>query len=552
MGGLFVKKDLARLIADANDPNAGEGGHGGGQLKRTLGAFNLTTLGIGAIIGAGIFSLTGVAAALHAGPGIVYSFVIGGILCAFAGLCYAEMAAMVPVAGSAYAYSYATMGEFIAWIIGWDLVLEYAFGAVTVSVSWSGYFMSLLSKSLHIPISDTVWRLTKGPWELVALPGGQVVHGLWNVPASIVALLVASILYRGMKESAFVNNLIVILKVTIVLVFIVLGWGVINHANWIANPGAHGLASLVPARGMADVNGVLTMSYGWPGVFRGAAVVFFAYIGFDAVSTTAQECKNPSRDLPIGILSSLAICTALYILMSLVMTGVSPFKSLNVPDPVAVGIDQIVTARHWSVGAAGTFTGIIKLGALAGLTSVILVMMMGQTRVFYAMSKDGLLPWFGVAHPRFGTPYIATVMTGIFVAVCGGLMPMSLVGELVSIGTLLAFTLVCIGIPILRITSPDTPRPFKTPIYWFVSVAGAVSCLWVMSYLPKDTWLRLIIWLEIGLMIYSTYGWRRSRLAGSDATGSRKHIHVTMMAVAILAFIPTMVVAVRVFGHTAG
>ena len=547
MGGLFVKKDLARLIADANDPNAGEGGHGGGSLKRTLGAFNLTTLGIGAIIGAGIFSLTGVAAALYAGPGIVYSFVVGGILCAFAGLCYAEMAAMVPVAGSAYAYSYATMGEFIAWIIGWDLVLEYAFGAVTVSVSWSGYFMSLLAKSLHLPISDTVWRLTKGPWELVTLPSGQVVHGLWNLPASLVALLVASILYKGMRESAFANNLIVILKVTIVLIFILLGWGVIQHANWIANPAAHGLAALVPPRGLADVNGVPTASYGIPGVLRGAAVVFFAYIGFDAVSTTAQECKNPSRDLPIGILSSLAICTALYILMSLVMTGVSHYTSLNVPDPIAVGIDKIVTARHWGPAEAGVFTGTIKLGALAGLTSVILVMMMGQTRVFYAMSKDGLLPWFGVAHPRFGTPYIATVLTGIFVAICGGLMPLSLVGELVSIGTLLAFTLVCLGIPILRITSPGVERPFKTPLYWFVSLAGAVSCLWVMCYLPVDTWLRLVIWLEVGLIIYSTYGWRKSRLA--DA--SRPRIHLALLVTALVALVPTLIFAVRVFSRGA-
>ncbi len=551
MAGLFAKKDLNRLIADANDPNAGEGGHGGGTLKRHLGAFNLTTLGIGAIIGAGIFSLTGVAAALYAGPGIVYSFIIGGILCALAGLCYAEMAAMVPVAGSAYAYSYATMGEFIAWIIGWDLVLEYAFGAVTVSVSWSGYLMSLLSKSLGIEFSDTVWRLSKGPWEMVTLPSGATVHGLWNVPASLVAVLVAAILYKGIKESAFANNIIVIIKVTIVLVFILLGWSVVNHANWIGDATKTGLGSLVPARGMADVNGVQTLTYGWPGVLRGAGVVFFAYIGFDAVSTTAQECKNPGRDMPKGILGSLVICTVLYILMSLVMTGVVDYHKLNVADPVAVGIDQIVSARHWSPFAAHTFGGIIKLGALAGLTSVILVMMLGQTRVFYAMSKDGLLPWFGTAHKKFGTPHVATVVTGVFVLICGGLMPMSLVGELVSIGTLLAFTLVCIGIPILRITNPDTPRPFKTPLYWVVSICGAAACIFVMLGLPKDTWLRLIIWLEVGLLIYGGYGWQKSRLgADGDGTGRNKP-HGLILGIAVVTLIPTLIWAVKVFGHHA-
>ena len=549
MAGLFAKKDLDRIIADANDPNAGDG-HGGGALKRHLGAFNLTTLGIGAIIGAGIFSLTGVAASLYAGPGIVYSFVIGGILCALAGLCYAEMAAMVPVAGSAYAYSYATLGEFVAWIIGWDLVLEYAFGAVTVSVSWSGYFMSLLSKSLGIPMSDMMWKLAKGPWEIAHRADGSVIgHGIWNVPASFVAILVAAILYKGIKESAFANNIIVILKVTIVLIFIILGWGVINHANWIGDPTKTGLASLVPARAMADVNGVQTLTYGWHGVLRGAGVVFFAYIGFDAVSTTAQECRNPGKDMPKGILGSLVICTVLYILMCLVMTGVSDYHTLNVPDPIAVGIDQIVRARHWNPTAAHTFGGIIKLGALAGLTSVILVMMLGQTRVFYAMSKDGLLPWFGNAHKKFGTPHVATVVTGIFVLICGGLMPMSLVGELVSIGTLLAFTLVCIGIPILRLTNPSTARPFRVPMFWVVSIAGAFACVYVMSFLPMDTWLRLIIWLEVGLLIYGGYGWRNSRLAADGGAENRGKPHAVILGIAILAMIPTFIVAVRVFGH---
>jgi basic amino acid/polyamine antiporter, APA family len=511
MRNLFIKKDLNRLISDANDPHANEGVHGG-SLKRTLGAFNLTMLGIGGIIGAGIFSLTGTAAAFYAGPGIVYSFVIGGVLCAFAGLCYAEMAAMVPVSGSAYAYSYATMGELIAWIIGWDLILEYAFAAVTVSASWSGYFISLLHKTMGIPFTDFMFRLTKGPWEMVTLNDGSQVFGIWNLPATIVGLLISWILVKGIKESARLNDVIVVIKVAIILAFIALGWAVIDPAHWVGNPLAHGLASLVPAEGMSLRNGEQFMSFGWPGVLTGAGVVFFAYIGFDAVSTTAQETKNPQKDLPIGILSSLVICTILYILMALVMTGVVPYKELGVPDPVAVGVDRIVALRGWSIGAQRSFSFLVKLGALSGLTSVILVMMLGQTRIFYSMAKDGLLPWFGNVHKKHGTPHIATITTGIFVAICGGCMPMSLVGELVSIGTLLAFVFVCVGIPILRVKNPEVKRPFKTPLYWFVAPAGALSCFWVMTGLPRDTWLRLIVWLIIGFIVYFTYGIKNSQL----------------------------------------
>jgi basic amino acid/polyamine antiporter, APA family len=518
MAGLFVKKNLDQLIAEAGDPNAAEGGHGegGANLRRHLGAFNLTMLGIGAIIGAGIFSLTGTAAANFAGPGIVFSFVIGGILCAFAGLCYAEMAAMVPVSGSAYAYAYATMGEFVAWIIGWDLVLEYAFGAVTVAASWSGYFYSLLHKTLGIDLPDGLVRLTKGPWELVTLADGSTGPGVWNVPATFIALVIAGVLYRGIKESARVNNAIVVIKVIIVVAFIALGIKLISAANLFANPGAGGLSSLVPAQEIIDGKS----RYGWfnGGVLTGAGVVFFAYIGFDAVSTTAQECVNPKRDLPIGIIASLAICTVLYILMALVMTGIVPYKSLGVPDPVAVGIDRIVELRGWSPASRVSFTFAVKLGALAGLTSVILVMMLGQTRVFYAMARDGLLPWFSQVHARFGTPHTATVVTGVFVALCAGLMPMSLVGELVSIGTLLAFVLVCVGIPILRVTSPHTPRPFRTPFFWFVAPAGALACLYVMSGLPPDTWIRLFVWLVIGFVVYFTYGRRHSRLRNQPGT----------------------------------
>jgi basic amino acid/polyamine antiporter, APA family len=553
MSGLFIRKDLNRLIADAGDPLAGEAGHGapaGGQLKRTLTAFNLVMLGIGAIIGAGIFSLTGTAAANYAGPGIVYSFVIGGILCALAGVCYAEMAAMIPVAGSAYAYSYATMGEFIAWIIGWDLVLEYAFGAVTVSAAWSGYLFSILHKTLGIELTDTLVRFTKGPWEQVTLRDGSLVFGHWNVPATFIALLVASILYKGIKESATVNNLIVVIKVTIVVIFIILGIAVISKTNLFVNPDALGLARLVPAQEI--VNG--HARYGWfnGGVLTGAGVVFFAYIGFDAVSTTAQEAKNPKRDLPIGILGSLVICTILYILVALVLTGVVPFKQLGVSDPIAVGIDKIVSLRGWSPAAMKTFTFFIKLGAISGLTSVILVMMMGQTRVFYAMSKDGLLPWFGKAHARFGTPHIATVVTGIFVALCGGLMPMSLVGELVSIGTLLAFVLVCVGVPILRFTNPEVERPFKVPGgtagALIIGISGAAACFYVMSGLPQDTWLRLILWLEVGLMIYAGYGWRHSRIGSDVPDDTRRKPHAILMAISLITFIPTVIYAIKFFG----
>ena len=514
---LFKKKNLNQIIKDAGDPQIAEEQ---GALKRTLNAFNLTMLGIGGIIGAGIFSLTGAAAANYAGPGIVFSFVIGGILCAFAGLCYAEMAAMVPVSGSAYAYSYATMGELIAWIIGWDLVLEYAFGAVTVSASWSGYLYSLLHKTLGINFSDWAIRLTKGPWEMVTLNDGSAVAGMWNLPASCVALLVMAILIRGIKESAVVNNVIVVVKVSIILTFIALGWGVVNDANWIADATVQGWGRLIPAAREIMHDGKSMMSYGFPGVLTGAGVVFFAYIGFDAVSTTAQECKNPQRDLPIGILTSLVVCTILYILMALVLTGVVPYQELGVSDPVAVGIDRIVALRGWSVEAQKIFTFIVKVGAISGLTSVILVLTMGQTRIFYSMSKDGLLPWFDKVHTRFGTPHVATWVTGIFISLCGGVMPMSLVGELVSIGTLLAFVLVCIGVPILRVTHPDVKRPFRVIGAWPVGILGAVSCLWVMSGLPFDTWMRMIIWLVIGFVVYFGYGMKHSKVQKTSKTSS--------------------------------
>jgi basic amino acid/polyamine antiporter, APA family len=508
MNVLFRKKNLKQMIADAHDPQLEEK-HG---LKRSLSGFNLVMLGIGAIIGAGIFVLTGAAAANYAGPGIVYSFIISGILCALAGLCYAEMAAMVPVAGSAYAYSYATLGEFIAWIIGWDLMLEYAFGAVTVSAGWSGYLVSLVQKTMGIHIPDSMLLFTKGPWEHVTLGDGSVVNGLWNLPASFIALVVAMILYRGIKESAFVNNIIVVVKVVIILSFIILGWSVINYDNWFVNPNASGWLALIPEPSKILRHGIEVESFGFNGILTAAGVIFFAYIGFDAVSTTAQESKNPQRDLPIGILGSLVVCTVLYILMALVMTGVVHYTELGVPDPVAVGVDRIAALRGWDIGAQKLFSTLVKVGALAGLTSVIIVLMLGQTRIFYAVSKDGLLPWFHSIHKTFKTPHIATVVTGIFVAICGGAMPMALVGELVSIGTLLAFVLVCAAVPILRKTQPDVKRPFKVPMHLIIAPLGALTCLWVMTGLPHDTWLRLMVWLAIGFVIYFGYGRKHSKL----------------------------------------
>ena len=510
---LFAKKDLDAVVRAANDPNLAEG-HGG--LKRTLGAFNLTMLGIGAIIGAGIFSLTGTAAAQYAGPGIAFSFVLGGLLCAFAGLCYAELAAMIPVAGSAYAYAYTTMGELIAWIIGWDLILEYAFGAVVVSIAWSGYLVELLG-SLGIALPDGMRYFIKGPFEEITLSDGTVTTGVWNVPATLVAITCASVLYRGIRESAWVNNLIVVVKTTIVCVFVLLGFSVVSGENLFVNPDASGLAAMVPAQQVID--GATRYGWGWGGVLTGAGVVFFAYIGFDAVSTTAQEARKPQTDLPIGILSSLVICTILYVLVAVTMTGVVHYSELNVSAPIAVGIDRIVELRGWSEGAASSFGALIKFGALSGLTSVILVMMLGQTRVFYAMSGDGLLPWFSKTHPTHNTPHIATVATGVFVAIAGGSMPMHLVGELVSIGTLLAFVLVCLGVPILRRTNPSTHRPFRVPAPWVIGLLGAGSCLFVMIGLPLDTWLRLIVWLALGFAIYFGYGRKHSLLQKKLAGG---------------------------------
>ncbi len=483
--GLFVTKPIELLAREAEDREG---------LRRALGPLELAALGIGAIIGAGIFVLTGHAAAQHAGPAIVLSFILSGVACAFAGLCYAEMASMIPIAGSAYTYAYATMGEFFAWVIGWDLILEYLFGAVTVAIGWSGYVVSFL-RDFGIDFPPT---LSAAPGTTVQLADGSQVTAVLNAPAVFIILVITALLVIGVKESAFVNNIIVILKLAVLGLFIAAGVGYINSANW--HP------FIPPNTGTFG-------EFGARGILRGAGVIFFAYIGFDAVSTAAQEARHPQRDMPFGILGSLLICTVLYIAVALVLTGIVPYSQLNVPDPVAVGVDA--TGMRW-------LAPIVKIGAIAGLSSVILVMLLSQPRIFWSMSRDGLLPRaFAQVHPRFRTPHITILVTGVIAAVLAGVMSIHIVGELVSIGTLLAFVLVSAGVIVLRRTRPDAPRPFRCPGVPLVPILSVLTCFSQMLGLPLDTWIRLIVWMALGLVIYFMYSRYHSRIQTLGAVEQR-------------------------------
>jgi APA family basic amino acid/polyamine antiporter len=517
MANLFVRKSIADLKAEAEVSDE----H---SLKRTLTATNLVMLGIGAVIGAGFFGLTGEASAKFAGPAISVSFIIGGVVCAFAGLCYAEMASTVPVAGSAYTYAYATMGEFIAWLIGWDLILEYMVGATTVAINWSGYVASFLhDRGLDLParflaspgtvmirVPDDVaahlhlrhgWSMLDSVKDRLAAGGIDFstypqTHSIINVPAMFIVVLVTALLVVGVRESARVNNVIVFIKVSILVLLIALGLPMVDKANWGGD--------FIPRSSE-------WFHYGWSGVFRAAGVVFFAYIGFDAVSTTAQEARNPQRDMPIGIIGSLVICTALYCVGAVVLTGVVNYKQLHVPDPVAVATDAM--RMPW-------LSFYVKIGAIGGLTSVILVMLMSQPRIFYSMSKDGLLPPIVARiHPRFRTPWITTIITGLIVMTAAGLVPLSVAGELTSIGTLFAFAIVSAGVLYLRITQPDLERPFRAPAVWITAPMGVITAVMLMLTLPLSTWMRLIVWMALGLVIYFVYGMHHSKLGRPKPAG---------------------------------
>jgi APA family basic amino acid/polyamine antiporter len=466
---LFQTKSLERIKAEA------EGGEQ--HLKKTLGPFNLIALGIGAIIGAGLFSLTGIAAADNAGPAVVLSFVVAAIGCAFAGMCYSEFSTMIPIAGSAYTYAYATMGELLAWIIGWDLVLEYAVGAATVSVSWSSY----VAKLLHMYGIELPSNLIHCPWDETP--------GIINLPAVFIILIISCLLMIGISESARVNAIIVVIKVTIVIIVISIGWGMTHPENY------------VPF--MPDNTGKFG-EFGFSGVMQGAAVIFFAYIGFDAVSTAAQEAKKPQRDMPIGIIGSLAVCTVLYILFAHVLTGMVNYKVFHG--------DAAPVARVVALFPSWMQTSII-IGIIAGYSSVILVMLLGQSRVFFSMSRDGLLPKvFSDIHPKFQTPWRCNLIFMIFVSLFSGFLPISKLGHMTSIGTLLAFVIVCVGIMIMRKTNPDAPRPYRTPLVPLVPILGVLVCFAMMYSLDGMTWIRLVVWLAIGLAIYFGYSIKHSHL----------------------------------------
>lgn len=455
------------------------------KLSKSLGPFSIMAMGIGAIIGAGIFVLTGTAAAQYAGPSIMLSFVLGGVACAFVGLCYAELAAMLPVSGSCYTYTYATLGEVFAWMIGWDLVLEYAMGAATVAVGWSGYVVSIL-RNIGIVVPP---QFAAAPGTTVTLADGSTATAIINLPAPLIVAALTAMLVFGTKESARLNNIMVAIKLVVVVAFIAVGAFYVSTANWHpfipANTGEFG-------------------HFGYSGILRGSAVVFFAFIGFDAVSTAAQEARDPQRDMPVGILGSLVVCTVLYILVAAVLTGLVPYADLNVSDPIAKGVDVI---------SATWFAILVKIGALTGLTTVILVLLYGQSRIFFTMSEDGLLPGlFAHVHPTLNTPYRSQIMIGVIVAIVAALVPIGILGEMVSIGTLFAFVLVCGSVIYLRRSDARVERPFKVPAVPVVPILGILFCLLLMSGLPVFTWLRLLIWMAIGLAIYFLYGRHHSVL----------------------------------------
>ncbi len=489
MTTLWRRKSVAALQIEAAE---GEGGSSASGMKRVLSGFDLTMLGIGCIVGAGLFVITGHAAAANAGPAVVLSFALGATACAFAGLCYAELASTLPVAGSAYIYAYATMGEFIAWIIGWDLMLEYCLCAVAVAIGWSGYLVSFLNSfGIHLPPMFAAAPLAYD------VTTGWTHTGAWlNIPAMLIVLVMTALLVVGIRQSARFNTIMVVIKLAIISIFILAGISHVDPANWITTTNPQG-AFVPPSAGQSGV-------FGWSGVLRGAAVVFFAYIGFDSVSCVVQETKNPRRNLPIGLLSSILVCALLYMLVAYVLTGVVPYDQLNVSDPLAVGIDAM--GLTW-------LSPIIKLGAIFGLTSVVLVMLMSQPRIFYKMAQDGLLPpTITKLHPRFHTPYIPTIITGTVAALLAGSLPISLVGELISIGTLAAFVVVCIGVVVLRIKQPNLERAFKTPAVYVVAPIGAAFALILMLGLPVDTWIRFFAWMALGMAIYFGYGIRHSKL----------------------------------------
>nr|WP_294946607.1 amino acid permease [uncultured Mucilaginibacter sp.] len=498
---LFIKKPIAQLMAASAETEK--------TLKRTLGVGSLIALGIGAIIGAGIFVRTAAAAGEHAGPAVTISFLIAAAGCALAGLCYAEFASMIPIAGSAYTYSYATMGEFIAWIIGWDLVLEYALGAATVSIGWSQYFNEFLHTffNVHIPFiwSHSPLEVSNTTTGMYAAELGQ--HGYVNLPAIFILLMLTMLLIRGTAESAVVNNIIVVIKVAIVLMIIGFGWHFINPALHTPYMIPADAGTIKVSAGTVDYGD--TFNHGWLGVLRGASVVFFAFIGFDAVSTAAQEAKNPQRDMPKGILISLAICTGLYILFSHVLTGLVSYKEFLIQGKEA-SVSYAIKAAMPGYGWLASF---VTVSILAGFSSVILVMLMGQTRVFYTMSVDGLIPKvFSKLHPKHRTPYKSQWLFFVFVSLFAGFIPDKYVGDMVSIGTLFAFVLVCLGIFILRRTDPDLVRPFKTPWYMIVCPLGAAICLCMIASEGWENWARLIVWLLIGFVIYFTYSIKRSHV----------------------------------------